>query len=351
MIQHVGTRLRSARKMAGMTLQELAEQISVSKQTVGYYEQGKVIPPSTTLIALARVLDVKPDYFFRPETLHLEKIEFRKEHTLSKKEEQRIRHETLAHLERYAELETLLGITTHCKIKIHDVPISSQDSIEEAAQNFRQNFSLGNYPIRSIVEFLEEQGIRVVALQAEEDFVGMSGICKPNDYPVIVLNTKGDIVRKRLTALHELAHLILQFPPDMPARDIERACHNFAAAVLVPKEMLIKELGAKRSRVTLSELVHLKRYYGISVQAVEMRSHKLGIISDASHRAFWQYVNAQEGGKRIDPGKEEYQEMEEPTQFHSLLIRAAAEGIISESKAASLANMSLAEFSDKMQWQ
>jgi predicted HTH domain antitoxin len=41
--------------------------------------------------------------------------------------------------------------------------------------------------------------------------------------------------------------------------------------------------------------------------------------------------------------------MEEPTQLLSLLIRAAAEGIISESKAASLANMSLAEFREHMQ--
>ncbi len=353
MVQHFNTRLRSARKIAGLTLQELAEQINVSKQTLSYYEQGKVSPTSATLIALARALNVKPDYFFRPQTVSLQDMKFRKEEGLSQKEIKQIQEQTRGFLERYHELEALMGIeaNTHGGTLVLTSPhIANNDDIERAAEDFREQLSLGDHPIRSVVELLEEQSFYVYDYTTVKEFVGMSGRSEPGGQPVIVLNTNADIVRKRLTALHEAAHLLLTFPETMSERDEERACHDFAAAVLLPKRVLTRELGEKRSRITLGELVHLKKYYGISVQAIEMRLFKLGIIGAGSHRAFWDFVNAQVGGKRIDPGGDVYQGMETPTRFKQLLFRAAAEGIISESKAASLANQPVAEFTDEMRW-
>ncbi|WP_298412052.1 helix-turn-helix transcriptional regulator, partial [Hydrotalea sp.] len=61
-----GNRLVSARKMAGMSLQDLADRLKnvVTKQSLNKYEQGKMKPDSELLIALSNALNVPVDYFF-----------------------------------------------------------------------------------------------------------------------------------------------------------------------------------------------------------------------------------------------------------------------------------------------
>jgi transcriptional regulator with XRE-family HTH domain len=54
------SRLVSARKMAGLSLQLLADRLenAVTKQALNKYEQGKMKPDSKGLIALANALNV-----------------------------------------------------------------------------------------------------------------------------------------------------------------------------------------------------------------------------------------------------------------------------------------------------
>ena len=67
---HFGERLKSARKMAGLSLQELAESMikPVSRQAINKYEQGRMMPDSEILLSLASALKVRPDYLFREST-------------------------------------------------------------------------------------------------------------------------------------------------------------------------------------------------------------------------------------------------------------------------------------------
>ena len=61
-------RLRQARIKAQLSMESLCERMGgiVSKQAISKYEGAKMMPTSTTLIALAEALKVKLDYFFRP---------------------------------------------------------------------------------------------------------------------------------------------------------------------------------------------------------------------------------------------------------------------------------------------
>lgn len=65
-------RLKAARKMAGLSIDELVERIdnSVSKNAISKYEKGLMLPNSSILIKLANVLSVKVDYFFRTKQYH-----------------------------------------------------------------------------------------------------------------------------------------------------------------------------------------------------------------------------------------------------------------------------------------
>ena len=54
-------RLKDARRAAGLSQEELAEQLDVSRQAVGKWEQGQAYPELEKLLALCAVLNVSAD--------------------------------------------------------------------------------------------------------------------------------------------------------------------------------------------------------------------------------------------------------------------------------------------------
>ena len=54
-------RLKDARRAAGLSQEELAEQLDVSRQAVGKWEQGQAYPEVEKLLALCAVLNVSAD--------------------------------------------------------------------------------------------------------------------------------------------------------------------------------------------------------------------------------------------------------------------------------------------------
>ena len=79
-------RIRRARTLKGLSLQQLADAIGdISKQALSKYEQGKDTPNSTRLLQLSDTLGVSPEYFFRQESIVLGEVDFRKHPTFGKK--------------------------------------------------------------------------------------------------------------------------------------------------------------------------------------------------------------------------------------------------------------------------
>jgi Zn-dependent peptidase ImmA (M78 family)/DNA-binding XRE family transcriptional regulator len=339
-----GERLRSARSMAGYSLQELADLLdnTVSKQALGKYEQDKMKPSPEVFMEICKVLKVRPDYFTREILVELQQVEFRKLQRSPEKEIAAVKERTKDYLERYLELEQLLGIKSEFKNPVSKKEIQSLEDIEKAAITLRENWNLGLNPINNVVEMLEEHGVKVHETEAPEEFDGLSGFANGN--PVVVLNTKVNLRkldRKRFTALHELAHLILPLPSDLEHKTKEKYCHAFAGAVLFPKSEFIKEFGSNRNHIIYKELLLLKEQWGMSVAAMIVRAKDLGLISQHTYTRFWsdfaQY-------KKDEP--EVYKGVEKSLRFTQLLLRAVAEEVISLTKAAALNNMKLAEFRD-----
>lgn len=62
--ESIGIRIRNARKQKGLSQEQLAEKLGVSFQAVSTWEQGKFIPDSEHLPALANELDLSLDALF-----------------------------------------------------------------------------------------------------------------------------------------------------------------------------------------------------------------------------------------------------------------------------------------------
>ena len=187
---------------------------------------------------------------------------------------------------------------------------------------------------------LEGKGVKVVEFEVDKDFDGFSTWV--GTIPLIVLNKSLDNVRKRFTVLHELAHLLLQFEHSITEKDIERFCHTFAGAFLIPEQSLKNNFKVSRKNFSIDELIEIKEYYGISIQALVYRLFNLNYISEHSLKNFFIYVRKKHLQDEKEWGK--YLGEESSSRFERLVYMAISEEIISLSKAAQLTNRNLESF-------
>jgi Zn-dependent peptidase ImmA (M78 family)/DNA-binding XRE family transcriptional regulator len=347
MITQFGERLIAARKMAGMSLDALSLKTGsiVSKQALSKYEKGRINPSSEVLLALAKALDVKVDYFFRSAKVCIAGIEFRKRARLTKKEEDRIKYQTIDFIQKYLEIEEVLNVRPAFENPVTDTRITGYADIERAAMEIREKWNLGNGPIPHLIELLEDKGFKIFEVESGHRFDGLSGFVENMKIPVISILENADLVRKRFTIAHEMGHLLLDFSNAAQAAP-EKLCHAFAGALLLPQNMMMEELGRKRHKVTEWELKKLKGIYGMSMQAIMARAFHLHIIPENTYRLFNIYVN-QHGWRESEPGT--YEGKEKANRFKQIVLHAAAEQIISSSKASELLNLSLVEFEREVQ--
>jgi Zn-dependent peptidase ImmA (M78 family)/DNA-binding XRE family transcriptional regulator len=345
--QTFARRLTQARKMRGLSLRALAEKLEgrVSYNALHKYEKGVMMPDSSVLIALADVLNQDVDNFFRETTLELQGLQFRKASRLGAKEEESIREQAVDFFERYQEIEALLGIARQFKNPLANLAIRSGADAEEAAAKLRDDWRLGEDPLPNVREMLESKGIMMFEVDAPESFNGFAG--HADGHPAIVLAKwlDRDLPRKRFTALHEVGHLLLKLPDRMQLKEQEAICHRFAGAMLMPQRVFIAEFGGHRQHVSLTELVSLKARYGMSIAAIMHRALDLELVTPALYKRYC-ILSRQKGWHKKEPG--EYAGRESSARFEHLVVRAAVEAVISESKGAALLNEPFVDFRERL---
>lgn len=335
-------RIRRARILRGMSLQDLADAIGdISKQALSKYEAGRDTPGSARIIQLANALGLKPEYFFRPDTVVLGGVEFRKQTKLSKTDQRSIEEQAREHLERYLSLESCFdsGDVAVSFSLGQKYPVRSPKDAEKAARWLRDQWSIGIDAIQNLTELLEDHGIKVVEIDAPAAFDGLSAGVEDSDHIVVIVNRNKPGERQRFTAAHELGHIVMKMPATLADKECENWCHRFAGAFLFPEVKVFEEFGRKRAHVHVEELKLAKRAYGISMQAVLRRLLDLTVISEATYR-FMMVRFSQWGFRKDEPEK---LEREEPIRFRWLVYRGLAEGLYTPAKAAEFLQISLSE--------
>lgn len=347
MENNFGIRLASARKMAGMSLQKLADALEnvITKQSLSKYEQGEMKPDSSLLVKLSNVLSVPVDYFFAEKTVSVNftNPDYRKHSSkVSATEKAAIEEKSKNLLEKYLEIEQLLNLEDDPQYFQYEEEILTDDDAEKAAKQLRDDWNLGYDPIPDVVAMLEDKGYKVLEIEASVNFDGFTD--EVNGHKVIILNgslDKENKTRKRFTALHELAHCALIIPDDMEHKASEKLCHVFASAVLFPEEMARKELHRERFHFYERELVYLKERWGISISAIFHRAYHLGIISEYVFRKF-NIGYKKRGHHKNEPG--DFSSKEHPNRFLRLVYFALGKELISVNEAAYFSGVSLWEF-------
>jgi Zn-dependent peptidase ImmA (M78 family) len=344
-----GRRLEQARLMRGLSLRELAEATGgkVSYNALHRYEHGDMMPGDDVLMAVADVLDKPLDFFFRPFTVELQEVEFRKKARLSPKLEESIREQALDFFERYLEIEQILGISGVFKNPLENFDVASPEQAETAAERIREEWGLGKDPLPNVLQMLETNGIKTLTVEAPDSFDGFSGWADGHPVVVVAEWLNRDLPRKRFTTMHEVAHILIR-PSCSLSKDQERSCDRFAGAVLMPRESFEGDLGGYRRRVSLEELKDLKSRWGVSIAAIVHRAYDLEFIEESLYHHFFRAYNAAGYRRSGEPG--EYKGTEASSRFEQLVLRATVENTISESKGAGLLNEPLVEFKDRLRF-
>ncbi len=332
----IGERIKSARIMAQMSQRDLANAAEVSPMAISKYERGMDIPGSAVLIRLAKALGIKIEYFFRPTTVTLSPPPTRWRELLPYEQTTSILEQVQEWLERYLDVESLLGKESTPKLP-SERHVETWDDVEDAALDLRKQWHSGLDPIEGLVETCEDHGIKVGLIDGHISFDALT-LWTNNHIPVIVLRRDMPGDRQRFCLARELGHLILDTAVHI---DPEKAAHRFAGALLAPQSTVEFELGSKRQAISLYELHLLKHKYGLSMQAWIERARDLRILSEKDatqllklfHQRNW---HLEEPGDALPP--------EEPQRFTRLVMHAFCEGIISQARAAELLGVPLSQF-------
>ena len=333
-----GRRLSQARQMRGWSMEELGSAVTpaISRQAINKYEKGQTMPDSRMLLAFSAALGVKLDFFYRPFTVDVDRVMFRKDVKFSEKKSAAIRERVREELERYLEAEQLCG--TKSEFSITPRKISCAEDVCRYAQVVRTKLKLGTDGISNVIEVLEENGIKVIEIAEDENFEGLSGYAN-DDIPVIVVNSNLATERKRFVLLHELGHLVMRFGSDVPVKDIEDACNVFAGELLLPSSVVLSRMGNRRHDISLAELSDIQKQFGISVDSIMDTLSRLNIITVRRHEGYLRKKRSFPDFKSVVERSNAVPETS--GRFARMVYRALADEVISFSKAAALLNTSV----------
>lgn len=120
-------------------------------------------------------------------------------------------------------------------------------------------WNLGLAPLPNVQRLLEDKGIKVFELATEvRQLNGLKADTEAG--PVVVLASwlNSNLPRKRMTEVHELAHIVPPFADGIRDRDEGAPVGRFAGAFLLPEETFKPVFGPHRNHLGVGERIQMK---------------------------------------------------------------------------------------------
>jgi len=329
-------RLKQARLACGLSLDQVAEALikrgrEVTKATLSNYENGKRAPNALILRELAAVCGVSGSYFFTDPAAEIEWFSFRAKTTLGQRKREAVQAVSAKQAERYMQVCDLLPQAFKVDFPERR-PVCDFTEADSCSADLRKRWKLGKDPVESVTQCLENHGALIVQYNEEptNTFDGLSARVNKK-HPLLIVNSTVPVDRLRFNLLHELGHVLMD--TSASREDEEKLAHRFASSFLVPPEKAVEELGESRRSLTLSELLMLKKKYGMSASAWLYTAGVHGIINKAQSDGLWKELSVR-GWKTKEP--DVFNGNEEPTKLRQAALRAVSEKLMSSRKAARL---------------
>lgn len=283
-------RIKQARVSRGLSMVELSELVSVSKQAISQYEMGKNAPSKAILNLIAMVLRYPISFFYKPVPVNenaSSAVFFRSRKTARVKalsaarEKIEIFREINDYLEQYVDFP-ILNLP---KITYEDEGINPIDNeqIEQYALILREYWGLGKGPIDNLISIVQKNGIMVSKMQLRLNKLDAFSVWFDNKPFIFLSSDKDTNVRIRFDIAHELGHLLMHADyyseEDLKNSAIHEKLENeadrFAGAFLLPKESFSKDVFS----TSIDHFIQMKAKWMVSIGCMIYRCDTLGILS------------------------------------------------------------------------
>ncbi len=325
-------KLKTARSSAEMSTRavamRLAKRFPISHATIANYESGRTVPPMDVLSALADLYE-RPINWFLERGKGLAGVQYR---NLKSRVRMSDLHRFEADAQRWIDAYVALELRLNRPLTPNVEVFRAEGDLgpDELSRRVRRllNIQKEDEPIPSVVEVLERFGTRVLENPTELRIDGMAA--RYGDEYVVVLNPTVPHDRTRLSAAHELAHVLYGDceTEEAATKATESRAFEFASHLLITNTQL-KEAFKGKSMV---RLVQFKERFGISLAAMIYRAEKLSFISKHEAKSLW-IAFAERGWKTNEPG---VVRQDRATRFESLIEEALTSNRLSMKEVADL---------------
>lgn len=284
-----GERLKIARIYRGMAVAELAEKLDLQRQTVSMYENNKLRNPEIpTIIKMSNVLGFPKKFFMERDNIDIKvgSTYFRALLTTNKRyrNQQEIKVDFIAKIFKY--------LNEYIEFPETNLPNEGFNNPEEAAENLRRLWKLGEKPIDNIVYLIEQHGILVNEFDSDTNdidafsqLINIDGIDK---YIIGYSKNKSTASRVHFDIAHELGHILLhEWSEDIETltkdefKEREAEANAFASAFLLPKNAFISDVGVYADNIAF--YIELKKKWKVSISAMIRRSYNLKLIDNMTY--------------------------------------------------------------------
>lgn len=292
----LGYKLRKAREDMGLTQAKLAKAVNLSSEFISLLEIGKRMPSLDSLTALSRFFKKNASYFLEEKEENKFQFLFQKEE-LSKK--------AITELKKFQKIcKEYLYLEEVTGSRLEPAPYYRNISPQRMAREERQRIGLGDEPIRNIYPILEHNGLHIIKQPVPEE-LNISGIFiyfETEESAFSLINSAQPPDLQIFTAAHQYCHylkdrfgdpiidnpdvLIDEYLPLYHPR--EKFAQTFANRFLIPpskvKEIIEKNFHLKQ--LTLKEVLYLKRYFGVGMNALLYMLAELEYLSPSKLKEY-----------------------------------------------------------------
>lgn len=310
----LGNNLRLARLFKDLTLNDVANELGITRQYVSKWETSQAIPNENQITDLSRVLNVDTSFFHSldPKQVSDHQFHFRKLRTTKV----RTKDLTVAlgdifrRLAEYIDHRLELPIPNFPSIEIH-----SDADIEKAAELCRKHWHLGLGPIDNMTRVAENAGALIT------DFDGISNevdaLSIDTSRPIIVRNkVKTSPGRLRFDIAHEVGHFVMHEGKLTGDKKTESEANGFASAFLLPRSSFLNDFPVME-RINWKHIAEIKRTYKVSKAAILYRAKQLGRISDKQYVGAVIRLRKHEG--KIEKDDYLIEPIEQPEMIHNAM--------------------------------
>jgi Zn-dependent peptidase ImmA (M78 family)/transcriptional regulator with XRE-family HTH domain len=359
MVRMIGTKIDELRKQSGLSQENLAAILGVTRPTMVRYLKGEQAIDSAKLLKLAHYFHCPVQYFFEDQTDSLSFM-FRADQPSESMDDvllKKVNRRLLDYVELLKEADGVhdFYIPDAHRITVHNgrkMDTRLKQKVLSIAEEHNRAFQLDTKA--DIYRVLEDHGIIVYAMKLPQEIFGLSGYSHEFG-AFIVINDSPDISeeRKRFSCAHELGHLVMHRDEySLSAHDLkyrssrtdprERMADYFASCLLIPRgplRQVYDEVVGSRQWINLEDIYLLKKHFGVSAMAIAMALKEQRLITDKTFGYFRKQLNERFGNSEPEP----MNLIHKNKKLTHLLRNLAIKGEIGTKKVAELLDIPLSE--------